>query len=270
MAEQIESCFVQRGITLPAHSDIQKIVTRMRWLAEQLSLQKQPRYSSKRSEMLFRAFQSTIQARDIAHSLSAIDNIPAEKLRQLKDRLDYTESSGTRTAAKDVFFELQIAGRLAHSFPAAITLEEPDVAMHLPEPLGKIGFCCKRPKNASAIASAIGKAVKQIRRHNFPCVLMIGIEEIVQHQQLVFDSGERLHDLYKRRINDLVESQRRAMDSGLKGGAEAVVLGGRYHGIMRTPQPQIGFLYGEQYVGFRGMRVAQRSELKTTIEQLFI
>ena len=178
IARKIEDAFHYHDVHIVPSSDISKFIKEIRWLSNNLG---RPRATLTYKEQcrFVNAFLLVEQANNIAHILSRLCNtqIPKDKLKSLMKRLDHLNTRGD-SKASDVFFELEVAGRLVSPHPDwEIRFEEPDIMMEYPD--GQVALSCKRPKNVNRLSERIKEAADQGISRGLPFFVIVGTEEIL-------------------------------------------------------------------------------------------
>jgi len=203
IANDIEEAFRRYGVQIRALSDIQMLITEVRWLANHINgLSGLSENDLKRGQDAFRRAE---QAGNVAFTFKRLGNtqIPREKIEALKDRLDCLNERGN-SRAPDIFFELEVAGRLARPWCADwnVSFEEPDIVVRCPA--GEVAFACKRPKSANRIPQRIVEATKQGIKTKLMTFVMVGMDDILMGSRLW--RAKRENDLRRTARNLLRDS----------------------------------------------------------------
>lgn len=130
------------------------------------------------------------QLRRIERPLRACKNanisLPSALLTKLQKRIDCL--TARNLPAQDHLLELEVGGKLVIA-GHDVEFIEPDLVVGLAGKIPKIGVPCKRPRNASSIASAIRKARRQLRCAQVPGIIFVGAEALLYH----FSDPEKPH-----------------------------------------------------------------------------
>ncbi len=232
IADEIRDTFTRYGVTVSPGSDIDKFIQDTRWLADHLcdvssSLTKQER------ERGAHAFVRLEQARHVAFIFKRLQTtqIPREKLRILNKRLDRLSERG-ESKARDILFELEVAGRLARQHPKwTVVFKEPDLAIQTP--VKNVGLACKRPRSKKRLSPSIREAADQCVRSGLDAFVIVGTEEILQTQGFLYARTlKELEQQSNELLNVLFLDCYGALERALGKGAAGVMLCCRFVGLV--------------------------------------
>ena len=239
IAVAIESGLKRTGVAARPNSDLSRFIDDMRWLGANLHKSK-VELGCKGNDRLTQAFIRAPQARHIANVFRWLrpSKVPASKLRVLKDRLDRLQEAGN-SQAPDIFFELEVAGRLVVSDDEwRVSFEEPDVVVRYEDMA--LGFACKRPRTNAGLANCIERAAQQGATAELKCVVAVDTSHLLLPTGLFPVNTQReLLEENARRLADLVSESQDAIAKAFAKDALGIMFFSRLFGFVETPKAAI-------------------------------
>lgn len=178
----IEEGFQRYNVSIKPLSDMAIFIKEIRWLAENICSSPEKMTKKEINRWIY-SFLRIQQARNISTIFGRLADaqIPVEKLHILQKRLDCLNQQGD-SQAPDIFFELEVAGRIARQYPNwNIVFKEPDIVIEYPK--GRVGLSCKRPKSERRLSDRLSEAANQGIRAGIPFFIIIDTQEILQKMQ---------------------------------------------------------------------------------------
>jgi len=249
IANEIEEGFKRYRVSIRPKSDIALFINDMSWLAEHI-LSSPKQLTEKEIRRWLNAFLHAQQASNMAFILQRLSNtqIPKNKLEILQKRLDSLNTQGA-SQAPDIFFEMEIAGRLAREYPGwKISFEEPDVVMEYPD--GRVGLSCKRPKSKRNLPKLINAAADQGTRAGVEYLIVVDASELLKlHWQLPFlhvSTQKNLASECKTFLAELINECSKPIADALTKGSGGVIFCARCVGLVRKPQLSLSWCLRHQ------------------------
>lgn len=187
IAKRIEDGFAKYGISPHPQSDVGKYLREMRWLPD--CLMDPPVPGSPEHDRAVAAFLLVDQAANVATTFSmlAATLIPAEKIQILVKRLDRLNRVGD-PEAREILFELEVAGRIARFPEIRVTFEEPDLQVQTPG--SSVGIACKKVKSLSQLSGRISDAAGQGARSGIPFFVFVDVGDLVTPRGFLHATSE--------------------------------------------------------------------------------
>jgi hypothetical protein len=235
LAQQIEDGFKRFNVAINQQSDIAIFISDLRWLAE-YEIRKAKGFSQEERERGALASLHVLQAIDIAFAFQRLrdSSIPEDKLLIVQKRLDHLNKVDN-SKAPDIFFEMEIAGRLARK-EWSVIFAEPDVVIEYHG--GQVGISCKRVKSIDKIGMRVSEAGKQGANSNMPYFVFIDVGEILasQHGRLLhLDTPKEFSDQCEKNLGDLIGQRSKSLGRALSKGAGGVAFYARCVGLINKP-----------------------------------
>jgi len=239
IAQTIEDGFERHAVEIRPHSDIAMLIKDTLWLADHLDTSPE-RLTRKELDRWIHAFLRVQQGRNISFTFERLINaqIPQEKLRILQKRLDYLGEKGD-SHAPEVFFELEVAGRIARQYPGwKILFEEPDIIIEYPT--GRVALSCKKAKSERNLSKRLSEAADQGARAKVPFFVIVDAQEILGSpfpEKLVRASTqEDLAAKCSGFLADLIVRCSKPIATALDKGAGGVIFCARCVGLVEKPR----------------------------------
>lgn len=238
IGKSIKDGFVRYNVEIRPHSDIALLIKDALWLAD--NLDSSPETLTKQEiDTWAHTFLRIQQARNISRVFERLVNtqIPRQKLQIIQKRLDYLSQKG-KSNAPDIFFEMEVAGRISRCYPGwHITFEEPDIIMEYPA--GRVGLSCKRPKSERKLSERIIEAAKQGARAKVPFFVIVDVQEILESslggKVLHVSTQEDLSSACSDFLDALIVRHSKSIATALGKGAGGVILCARCVGLVYKP-----------------------------------
>lgn len=238
IAQSIEEGFERCDVEIRPHSDIAMLIKDTLWLANQLDASPE-QLARHELDRWGHAFLRVQQARNISRVFERLVNtyIPRQTLHILQKRLDCISEKGD-SHAPDIFFELEVAGRIARQYPGwNIVFEEPDIIMKYPA--GRAALSCKRPKSERKLSERVIEAAKQGARAKVPFFVIVDVQEILEcslgGKILHVSTQEDLSSECSNFLDALIVSHSKSIATALGKGAGGVILCVRFVGLVDKP-----------------------------------
>jgi hypothetical protein len=231
IATQIQTALARYDVPMNPSSDIAMFIREMRWLAEHLD---KPKALLKATDQ--KRFVDGLLIVDQAENIAATFARLAEtetvkpKLDLLKNRLNRLNKQGD-PKARDIFFELEVAGRVAQYPQWHVSFREPDIIIGWPD--GCIGLACKRVRSDKQLSKRIREAADQGARSGFPFFVILEVENLISAGRFLFmRSAHELESYANQRLSQLVLDCSRAAQRAFDKGAGGLILCGRFVGMI--------------------------------------
>lgn len=172
------------------------------------------------------------QAENIAtiFAMLGTTEIPKVKLCSLTSRLNRLNSVGN-PRARDILFELEVAGRIARHPELKVSFEEPDIVIDMP--VGFLALACKRLTSVKQIDKRIRKAADQGSRSSHPFFIILEVEHLITRGKFVFaPSEDELERQCNRELDNLLMNCSSAALSAFDKGCGGIILCRRLVGIV--------------------------------------
>lgn len=239
IAQSIENGFERHDVEIRPHSDIAMLIKDTLWLADQLDTSPE-RLARKELDRWVHAFLRVQQGRNISFIFERLINtqIPREKLRILQKRLDYLSEKGY-SHAPDIFFELEVAGRIARQYSGwNILFEEPDIIIDYPT--GRVALSCKKAKSERNLSKRLSEAADQGVRAKVPFFVIVDAQEVLESPfggNLIHASTqEDLSSKCSGFLADLIVRCSKPIATALDKGAGGVIFCTRCVGLVEKPR----------------------------------
>lgn len=128
-----------------------------------------------------------LRLKRVAWALTVASRLPGfdQRVRALRDlhvRTRAPQGDATDEAARghawDLLFEIELAAQLCRD-SLAVTFEEPDVVVSMPDGRGRLGLACKRPRRLGTVPGAVGDAVRQIAASRNLGIVVLSLDLLV-------------------------------------------------------------------------------------------
>jgi len=238
IAKSIEDGFRRYNVEIRHHSDIALLIKDTLWLADNLDSSPEM-LTREETDRWVDTFLRIQQARNISFVFERLvkTQIPREKLQILQKKLDYLSQKGD-SHAPDIFFEMEVAGRVSRHYPGwNINFEEPDIIIEYPA--GRAALSWKRPKSERKLSERLSEAANQGARAKVPFFVIADVQAILElslgGKLLHVSTQEHLSSACSDFLAALIVRHSKSIAAALDKGAGGVILCTRCVGLVDKP-----------------------------------
>ena len=239
IACQIEGGFARFAVTIHPQSDVGLYIREMRWLAEHLDGSTCPPGSHEHNRAV-EAILIVDQAANVAATFAMLarTEIPNMKVQILKKRLNRFKIEGN-AKARDILFELEVAGRVARFPEMHVAFEEPpDIVIRTPG--SSIAIACKKVTSLRQISKQISEAANQGERSRMPFFIFVDVGELTTPRTFVcVESEDELARHYEQQFSQIMPVCSDGVLRAFQKGAGGVVLCCRVVGMIKFETGQV-------------------------------
>jgi hypothetical protein len=238
ITKSIEDGFRRYNVEIRLHSDIALLIKDTLWLADNLDSSPET-LTKEETNRWVDTFLRIQQAKNISFVFERLVNtqIPRQKLQILQKRLDYLSQKGD-SHAPDIFFEMEVAGRVSRRYPGwNVNFEEPDIIVEYPA--GRAALSCKRPKSERKLSGRLSEAANQGARVKVPFFVIADVQEMLgfslEGKLLHVSTQEDLTSACSDFLAALIARHSKSIATALAKGAGGVILCARCVGLVDKP-----------------------------------